>query len=263
MGNFPCITLVDLCKTVTECNSSTSCERLRIVLIGKTGVGKSAVGNTILGKQVFTSEPSANSVTGTCERHSINSPRFIEVIDTPGILDTGKGKDDIKKEIMKCIQYSCPGPHVFLLVIQVGRFTTEEQNAVRALQKIFGEKSADYMIVLFTRGDELNKTLSEYLRGSNCHPKLQSVIQSCGGRYHLFNNKSTDRTQVVNLVEKIDKMVKENGGGHFTEKMYLETQRVMTEKNLSWNSPELIKFLTYHPELLVKVIAFLKALDEE
>src|SRR4029434_10259615 len=25
MGNFTCITLVDLCKTVTECNSSTSC----------------------------------------------------------------------------------------------------------------------------------------------------------------------------------------------------------------------------------------------
>lgn len=48
------------------------------------------------------------------------------------------------------------------MVIQVGRFTKEEQNAVRALQEIFGEKAADYMMVLFTRGDELRgKTISD------------------------------------------------------------------------------------------------------
>ncbi|KAM9323467.1 GTPase IMAP family member 7-like isoform 2-T2 [Pholidichthys leucotaenia] len=202
---------------------------LRIVMIGKTGVGKSAVGNTIVGQKVFRSFASPHSVTENCAIERLHRPRQINVVDTPGILDTSKSVETIQKEISKCIQMSSPGPHVFLLVLQIGRFTKEEENCVQALEKIFGPKLRSHMMVLFTRGDELkNKTIHQYVQYG--HPKLQQVIQKCGNRYHVFNNKDKqNRRQVVTLIQKIDEIVAANGGKYYSDEMYEEVCRQYME----------------------------------
>uniref|UniRef100_A0A669CZ61 AIG1-type G domain-containing protein n=1 Tax=Oreochromis niloticus TaxID=8128 RepID=A0A669CZ61_ORENI len=124
-------------------------------------------------------------------------------------------------------QVSCPGPHVFLLVIQVGRFTREEKNAVEALQELFGPKANHYMIVLFTRGRELGaKTIQQYVREAKSD--LQRVIQKCGNRFHVFECFSSDRQQVVELIRKIDNMVEENEGTCYTNEMYREVEAAQT-----------------------------------
>ncbi len=150
--------------------------------------------------------------------------RRISVTDTPGLFDTTLTHKNMKNEIMRCVEMSAPGPHAFLLVIKVGRFTEEEKNTVNWIQENFGKDVAHHIIILFTHADHLRgKPLQEYLSENE---DLQGLVRQCNDRYHSLNNEDIEnRLQVTELLEKIEIMVRENKGQHYSNKMYQEAQR--------------------------------------
>ncbi|XP_023205413.1 GTPase IMAP family member 4-like [Xiphophorus maculatus] len=200
-------------------------------------VSKSAVGNTILGRKAFESELSLSSVTSACKKETNYFDGLnLAVIDTPGLFDTDKSNKEVVEEIAKCIYMAAPGPHVFLVVLQPTRFIAEERETVEIIQTMFGEKAARYTMILFTHGDlmrEENTNIEEMLETfqplkhiiSQC-----SILQKLEDKYHVFGNKVKDPRQIKGLLQKINRMIQQNGGSYYLNEIFEKAERAKQEE---------------------------------
>lgn len=140
--------------------------------------------------------------------------------------------DEIAERIKTCIFFCAPGPHVFLVVVQLGRITEEEKKTMKIIKEIFGEDSSPYIMVLFTHGDKLaksNMTIHEFIR---TNADLMHFIKTTSGRYHVFNNEDKDPMQVTMLLEHIDQLITRNGGSHYTNEMLQKAEKAIQEEQL-------------------------------
>ncbi|XP_056587525.1 GTPase IMAP family member 8-like isoform X1 [Triplophysa dalaica] len=203
-------------------NPDTSQSEIRMVmtggrqLMGVEASGKSSAGNIILGRNAFdTSRRTARSVQSTGNVHG----RRLTVVDTPGwwwhysVEITPKFD---RRELIRSPTLCLPGPHAFLLVIPVDlafpsvyRITLEQQ------LKFLSKEVWRHIIVLFTSTEPAcdESSLKSKIRK---WPDLEQLLKRCHNRYHILNiNNKSDNTQVITLLEKIEKMVAQNNGHHF------------------------------------------------
>ncbi|XP_056596645.1 GTPase IMAP family member 8-like [Triplophysa dalaica] len=205
---------------------------LRIVLLGGKGAGKSSAGNIILNREEFDLKTTAQCV----KRQREVADRHITVIEAPGWwinVPVEKSSELLKQEILLSVTLCPPGPHVVLLAIRVGTgFKEDERKVFQGYMDLLSERVWSHTIVLFTHGDFLGDTsIEQHIESEG--EDLQWLVEKCGNRYHVLNNKNrSDDTQIKDLLEKIEETVTQNNGCHFNTEKFLQDlkQRSKAEK---------------------------------
>lgn len=199
---------------------------VRLVVLGWRWPGKSLTGNTILGREEFRLERAAEFCV---KRETEVKERQIIVVDTPGWYSAQDTPPSFKQELVKGATLCPPGPHAFLLVIPVGMFTDIDRSRIEEHVSLFGENVWKHTIVVFTWAEVLKKiSIERYIRREG--KDLQWVLEKCKRRYFVINNCIFgEHPQVGRLMERVEKLVAEEGG-HYTPEEQVEPKKPEQEK---------------------------------
>ena len=139
-----------------------------IILVGKTGCGKSTVANNILRGKIFKVQSDVESTKGK-SKHTTTSFKHEEiwyklmVIDSVGLFDTSPRDNElIIDDIKDCIKLNAPnGFNLVLFVIKQGRFTSEESEMFDFLISNLKGKIEDVSALIITHCENKSEKARE------------------------------------------------------------------------------------------------------
>uniref|UniRef100_A0A1I8GBJ0 AIG1-type G domain-containing protein n=1 Tax=Macrostomum lignano TaxID=282301 RepID=A0A1I8GBJ0_9PLAT len=210
-----------------------------LLLVSKTGSGKSSLANALLKTTQFQVGRGMLSCTESCKRISTRARgRDLTVVDTPGTMDVAD-EEKAKTEIRRAIGFCPEGFDVFLVVLKCdAQFTAEERRAIEVVAEMFGDEFYKHAIVVFSHGDEYKNNEFEFSRDLQSIrkqiPYLDQLLTRCGNRFALVDNgRRCDRAvqdrQIEALLSKVENLVVSSRGRMYTT-VELEAARRRAEE---------------------------------
>ncbi|XP_073712844.1 GTPase IMAP family member 2-like [Misgurnus anguillicaudatus] len=178
---------------------------IRIWLVGENWADKCSVGNLLLEKNAF------DKASHSLQLHDKGyfRTRPISVTITPNMFDSQVPQAQISQALQYCVELSSPGPHVLLLIPQLGNFGKKTSKKIIQILNSWSNNLLNHMIVL--------------LLGPFTSDKEQNLVYGLlkeTWRYHKFGKIKgkciAEQKSVNELYEKILNLKQHNMGNHLS-----------------------------------------------
>ena len=185
---------------------SKEVKRRNVLVVGKTGTGKSTLGNHILTSDRFPVKSSVESTTRDIDHGEAqvdipgNICLKVKVVDTVGLFDTSQLSN---KKCMKAIksyvnQHVREGINIVLFLFRKGKYTPEERDTFNFISSRFGRDIQSISALIITHCDTDNdETRKEIIRDFCENPITKHIAAFMGKGIYTVGFPQMDKVAVV------------------------------------------------------------------
>ena len=179
-------------------------------MLGKAGVGKSTVCNSIVGSEKFAVSSGLDGVTKEVTHEEVeftdSGVRYIvKVVDTVGLFDPASAKRSKaanKKVIQNIKTYAREtipeGVSIILFVFKDGRYTPEESETFRSFFRNFGDDISEISALVMTGCEQFNEEARlKKMHDFRQNRKTDGVARFMGKGIHLVGFPDTSKMRPV------------------------------------------------------------------
>ncbi|XP_070201255.1 GTPase IMAP family member 8-like isoform X2 [Littorina saxatilis] len=172
----------------------------RILIIGKTGNGRSTLGNLLLGTEQFVVATGMSAATTQVQtgRRAAREGTALKVVDTPDLIDQEMSEADMRFQVKQWKTETLSNPDVIMVAVRCdGRYTSEEFKLYQKIKELWGDASqfCQKLIVAFTFGETLDEDIQEVLK--DVGPEIRRVLEDAGNRFVVFSKDDPQMTETA------------------------------------------------------------------